>query len=165
MKLLSLSLITVTLLVPSLAFSEGWSFMGTGPCRDLDGSRASPIQVYKNVSWNKCRQRCEENQNCRGVEYNLRTDHSVCELHGDWVTAGYTDNNDHVLSCWANDFPLPAGYSFPHRDWALKQMSESNGDKYYCCTEDNCYEVNALTLCEDSIKWECTEGTLSCWPE
>lgn len=165
MNMLKSSIVILILLLSSFVFAEEWSFMGIGPCRALDGSSPKPIEVRRNISWNNCRQRCEENQNCQGVEYNLRTDRSICELHGNWVTAGRTNTDDRVLSCWANDFPLPTGYSFPRRAWALGQIPGTNRDQYYCCTDNGCQKVDLLAVCVDSVKWGCTEGTQSCWPE
>ncbi len=107
-----LTLCTATLMA-SLCFSQvaiaaEWTLTGVGACRTLANTNVNPISVKRNISWNKCRQSCEQNENCMGVEYNLRPDRSVCELHGTQVQAGPAGQTNRVLTCWAKDF-VPAG--------------------------------------------------------
>ncbi|MGC9419568.1 MAG: PAN domain-containing protein [Rhodovulum sp.] len=93
-------------LLPLPAVAAEWTLMGVGACRTLAGTNVTPISALRNVSWNACRQMCEQNEGCFGVEFNLRNDRSICELHGTQVKAGPSGANDRVLTCWGKDVPV-----------------------------------------------------------
>lgn len=97
----------VLVALPTVSAAADWQLMGIGACRSLGGQNISPIAVHRNIGWNKCRQRCEQNRDCVAVEFNLRSDRAVCELHGTFVQAGPSGAADRVLTCWSTQSTNP----------------------------------------------------------
>lgn len=107
MKRTSVSLLLMSLTWGSGAYADAWQLQGTGACRNISGNQLTPIATQRDVGWNRCRRMCEQNADCFGVEYNLRTDRTVCEQHGTFVFSGPEGDGTHVLSCWSWKSPNP----------------------------------------------------------